>query len=263
MNRKFTYFGITSILLLAVGPAHSQTAPAVNGAASAASKEEKLPTADDLSEKCAKSSGGKGAWAKLQTMVMTGSIDIPTFGVSGKIEVYSKRPNKVLRISNVMDGQFIRKEAFDGHAAWVSDPQTGLKAIEGPRLEQLKVEAAFDSDARLKELYPDMKVTGRTKVGDKDAYVAVAHEPGGKNITMYLDAQTGLRLAEDSEGPDETGTVVKTNVVLEDYHAEGDVQLPHRIRISAPNVNLTIKIEEVKFNTPVDDAKFAMPAAAN
>jgi hypothetical protein len=29
----------------------------------------------------------------------------------------------------------------------------------------------FDSDVRIKEIYPDMKVIGRAKVGDRDAPV--------------------------------------------------------------------------------------------
>lgn len=264
MNRKFTYFGIASILFFAVGPANSQTVPATNGGTASAAKdakEEKLPTPSELSEKCAKGSGGKEAWAKLNTMVMTGKVDIPTFGVSGTMEVVAKRPNKILRTTNVMDGQFVRKEGFDGQAGWSSDPQQGLKAFSGAQLEQLKVEAVFDTDVRLNELYPDLKVTGRNKVGDRDAYTVVAHEPGGKTVTMYMDVQTGLRIAEDSEGPDENGTVVKTNLLFDEYRAEGDVQVPHRIRIHAPTVSLEIKIEDVKFNTPVDDAKFAMPSA--
>ncbi|MBS1840585.1 MAG: hypothetical protein JSS69_00060 [Acidobacteria bacterium] len=258
MNRKFTYFGLASIFLIYTGPAHSQTTPAPKDPPAA---EAKLPTADELSEKCTKGSGGKDAWAKLNTMVMTGTVDIPTFGVSGKIEVFAKRPNKILRTTNVMDGQFVQKEAFDGQTGWASDPQKGLRAVTGAQLEQLRVESVFDTDARLKEVYPDLKVTGRTKVGDREAYIAVAHEAGNKTITMYFDAQSGLRIAEDSEGPDETGTVMKAHMLFEDYRAAGDVQLPRTIRIEAPNVSLVIKIEEVKFNDPVDDAKFAMPAA--
>jgi hypothetical protein len=262
MNRKFTYFRLASILLISVAPARSQTAPAPKDPPPAAAAA-KLPTVDELCDKFAKASGGKEAWAKLQTMTMTGTVDIPTFGVSGKMEILAKRPNKILRTTSVMDGQYVHKEAFDGQAGWVSDPQSGLKAMTGSQLEQAKVETVFDSDIRLKEIYPDLKVTGRAKVGDRDAITAVAHEPGGKTLTMYFDEKSWLRIAEDSEGPDESGTVVKANLIFEDYRAAGDIQLAHQIRISAPNITLVYKIDDVKFNEPVDDAKFAMPAAAN
>lgn len=260
MNRKFTYFSLASILFISVAPARSQTTPAAAPKDPPAA-EAKLPSADEIADKFAKASGGKEAWAKIQTIVMAGTVDIPTFGVSGKMEILAKRPNKILRTTSVMDGQFVHKEAFDGQAGWISDPQTGMKVMKGTELEQAKVETIFDSDVRLKEVYPDLKVTGRTKMGDRDAITVVGHEPGGKTVTMYFDEKTGLRLAEDSEGPDESGAVVKTNVVYEDYRPAGTIQLAHQIHITAPNVTLVIKIEDVKLNEPVDDAKFAMPAA--
>jgi len=263
MNRKIHYFAVTSLILIWAGPVRGQAAPRPKekDAPAAAVADAKLPSAQEVSDKYAKGSGGKEAWAKLKTMVMTGTIDIPTYNVSGKVEIFAKRPNKALQISTVADGQFVQKQGFDGQAGWEFDTQKGLRAVTGQRLEQVKVESIFDTDSHLNEVYPDLKVTGRSKVGDRDAYVVVAHEPGGKTLTMYMDTQTGLRIAEDSEGPDETGTVVKANLLFEDYRAAGDVKIPYRIRIQAPNISLVITIEDVKLNDPVDDAKFAMPAA--
>lgn len=259
MNRKASYLWIACLFLVGAVPAHSQTAPAATPKETA-TKEEKLPTAEELSEKCAKGSGGKEAWAKLQTMVLTGTVDIPTFNVSGTVEVYAKRPNKVLHISSVADGQFIQKQGFDGRSGWSFDTQKGLKTLEGADLEQAKIEGIFDTDVRLKEVYPDMKVTGRAKVGDRDAFTVLAHEPGGKALTMYMDAQTGMRIAEDVEGPDDTGTVVKTKLLFEDFRKAGEIQIPYRIRISAPTVTVVIQIEGVKLNETLDDSKFAAPA---
>src|SRR5215470_10954427 len=146
MNRRLSSFGIASILLFVCSaPAFSQTAATPKDAVD---KEEKLPTADELSEKCAKGSGGREAWAKLQTMVLTGTIEIPTFNLTGKIEIFAKRPNKALQITSVMDGQFVQKQAFDGQAGWKSDPRSGLIVLKGSQLEQAKVEATFDANVR-------------------------------------------------------------------------------------------------------------------
>lgn len=241
-------------------------APAASTAASAApspeKKDEGLPTVDQLVEKCAKANGGKEAWAKLSTLVMTGTIDVPTYNVSGKIEVYAKAPNKILRITDVNEGQYVQKQAFDGKAGWRSDPQTGLRPLAGPELEETKAESAFDSEVRLKEIYPDMKVTGRTKLGDRDAYTVLAHE-GRKTVTFYFDAQSGLRIGEDSEGPDENGTVQKIQLTFEDYQpvAGASVQIPRKIRGTSPVITFEMQIKDAQFNVPVDDAKFAMPPA--
>src|SRR5579859_5611601 len=210
---------VVTVLLAGSVPAFSQTVPQATaptpapGPAASPVKEEALPTVDQLVEKCSRANGGKEAWAKLSTLVMTGTMDLPTYSMSGKIEVYAKAPNKILRIVDINEGQYVQKAAFDGKAGWKSDPQAGLRQLAGPELEEAKAESAFDTEVRLKEIYPDMKVTGRTRLGDRDAYTVLAHE-GRKTVTFYFDAQTGLRIGEDSEAPMTTGRCRKSGSLL-------------------------------------------------
>jgi len=254
MNRKLNFLAIASLVLSAV-PARAQTAPAKDASAKAAA----LPTVDEIAEKCAKGSGGKEAWAKLSSLVMTGTMEIPSVSMSGKIEIYAKAPNKNLQIVTLADGQFVQKQGFDGKNGWKSDPQSGLKKLEGEELEEARTNSAFDSDVRLKEVFPDMKVTGKTKVGDRDAYTVLTHV-GGKTVTFYFDAQTGLRIAMDSEGGDNAATAGKVSLFFEDFRTVAGVQVPHRIRGSAAAFGFEIRIQEVKPNEAVNEALFAMPA---
>jgi hypothetical protein len=257
MSRKRSFFAVASVFLAFCGsPAFPQSAPLPKAAA----KEEALPSVDELAAKCAKASGGKEAWAKLSTQVLNGTIELPAFGLTGKVEFIAKAPNKMLHVVTLGDGQFVQKQGFDGRVAWKSDTQTGLRKLEGAELEQARMEAIFDSDVRLKEVFPDMKVTGRAKVGDRDTYTVLAHEPGGKTDTFYFDTQTGQRIAVDSEGPDESGKVVKANIFLEDFRAIDGIQMPFRIRIESPAASLVITLQEVHHNVPIEDSIFAMPS---
>ena len=267
LSKPFLKVVAVPLTLLLVGsvPAFSQTArQAPQASPPAPMKEEALPSVGQIVEKCAKANGGKEAWAKLSTLVMTGTIDVPTYSLAGKIEVYAKAPNKILRITDINEGQYVQKEAFDGKAGWKLDPQAGLKQLAGPELEEAKAESVFDSEVRLKEIYPDMKVTGRAKLGDRDAYTVLAHE-GRKTVTFYFDAQTGFRIGEDSEGPDDSGTVQKIKLTFDDYGpvAGGGVQIPHKIRGTSPVVTFEMQIKDAQFNVPVDDAKFVMPPAGS
>jgi len=258
MTRKRNFLAVASVFLaFCVAPAFPQGAPPPKAAA----KEEALPSVDELVAKCAKASGGKEAWAKLSTQVLDGTIELPAFGMTGKVKFIGKAPNKMLHVVTLADGQFEQKQGFDGRVAWKSDTQTGLKKLEGAEFEQAKMEAIFDSDIRLKEVFPDMKVTGRAKVGDRDSYTVLAHEPGGKTDTFYFDAQTGQRIAVDSEGPDESGKVVKANIFLEDFRPIDGIQMPFRIRIESPAANLVITLQEVHHNVPIEDSIFAMPSS--
>jgi hypothetical protein len=251
-------------LFVCAAPAYSQTAAAPGGAAAkdVPAKDAALPSAEELAAKCAQGSGGKEAWAKISTLVLSGTIEIPALGATGKVEVVAKAPNKILQNISLADGQFVQKQGFDGRVGWKFDTQQGLKKLEGAELEEARVDANFDSDVRLKEIYPDMKVTGRTKVGAHDAYTAVAHGPTGKTITFYFDAQSGLRIAEDTEGADESGKVQKTSLTFEEYRAVEGIQIATRIGVTTPALSLVISVQEVKHNVPVDDATFAMPAGA-
>ncbi len=193
-TRQRLVTGIFVFLFACAGPAFSQmaTAPS-NGAVTkdASAKDAALPSAEELSAKCAKGSGGKEAWAKISTLVLSGTVEIPALGASGKLEVVAKAPNKILQTTSIADGQFVQKQGFDGRVGWKFDTQNGLKKLEGAELEEARVDANFDTDVRLKEIYPDMEVTGRTKVGAHDAYTAVAHGPGEKRSRSIWTRRAG------------------------------------------------------------------------
>jgi hypothetical protein len=55
-------------------------------------------------------------------------------------------------------------------------------------------DADSHGDLRLRELYPDMSVAGREKVGDRDAYVIVSRISDRRIERLYFDVQTGLLL---------------------------------------------------------------------
>src|SRR5438094_8606205 len=114
---------VISVLLLAYTvPCFSQSTSTPNAAPA---KDGPLPSVDEIAEKCAKGSGGKEAWAKLSTLLMTGTVEITAAGMTGKIEVSAKAPNKILEVFSLADGQFTQKQGFDGRTGWKSDPQSG------------------------------------------------------------------------------------------------------------------------------------------
>jgi len=76
-----------------------------------------------------------------------------------------------------------------------------------------------------------------------------------------MDAQTGQRIAIDSEEIDETGKVVKASIFLEDFRAIDGIEVPFRLRITSPAINLVINLQEVHHNIPVNDSIFALPSS--
>src|SRR5262249_49373399 len=114
---------------------------------------------------------------------------------------------------------------------------------------------------RLKELYPAMSVVGKSKIGDRDAYVALMRTvPSAKPTKFYFDAQTGLRIAEESDTLAPSGQFEKTTAYYEDFRTVNGVKIPFRVRFTSPTVNFTINIQEAVANVAVDDSVFAMPS---
>lgn len=217
-----------------------------------------FPSAAELADRCAQASGGAQAWAKVSTLVLKGSIEMPALQVKGRVELYHKSPSSFLRVVSIADKQYIQKHGFDGQTAWEFDPRGGLRQLSAAHLEQAKLEAIFDSDVRLKQLYPDMKVLGKSKVGDRDAYVVLARtRPSAKPSKFYFDAQSGLRIAEESDSLAPNGQIEKNTTFYEDYRSVAGVQIPFRLRFVSPSVNFTITLDEARANDSLDDSLFA------
>src|SRR5262245_58354898 len=75
-----------------------------------AAKAERLPTAAEISERYAKASGGREAWAKLSTLALKGTIEVASPQMSGTVEILAKAPNKLLLNMSLLNGQFVRKQ---------------------------------------------------------------------------------------------------------------------------------------------------------
>jgi outer membrane lipoprotein-sorting protein len=219
-----------------------------------------LPTVDQILDKYVQAIGGKAAVEKQTSRVSKGSFEIPAFGASGTAEVYEKAPNKSAAFINI-PGFGVVQEGFDGKAGWAQDPQSGLRDKAGAELAATKLDAEFHKPIKIKQLYPKIVVKGRDKVGDKEAYVVEATPLESSAETWYFDTQSGLLLRQDSERESPQGKQA-VQVFLEDYKEVDGVRLPFTIRQVTPVFTIAIKIEEVKHNVPIDDAKFSKPKAA-
>jgi zinc protease len=107
-----------------------------------------------------------------------------------------------------------------------------------------------------------MAVAGKERVGERDAYVIVSRVSDRRIERLYFDAQTGLllRVAATTETP---LARLPEETVYEDYREVDGVKLPFTVRVSYvdPFVGWTRKITEIRHNVPVEDSKFAKPAA--
>jgi zinc protease len=218
-----------------------------------------MPSTDQILDKYVQALGGKAAMEKITSSASKGTFEIAAFGATGSAEIWEKAPNKTALKLDI-PGFGLVLEGFNGTVAWAQDPQSGLREKSGAELAATKIDADFYKPLRLKQLYPKITMKGKEKVGEKDAFVLVASPAEGASETWYFDVESGLLTRMDLERESPQGKMA-VQVFQEDYKAVDGIKVPHTVRQITSAFTIVIKLDEVKHNVTIDDAKFNKPAA--
>ena len=232
------------------------------GLATAASAQ----TADEVIEKSLAAMGGRAAFTKIKSRSATGAIVLstPAGDINGTVEVLNAAPNKSRSLikadlSALGAGLLTIDQRFDGHTGYVLDSLQGNRDITGNQLDNMKNGSFPHPYLNYKELGISAKVTGKEKVGDREAYVVLFDPSSGSEVRNFIDAETfmPLKVVIKVELP-QIGEIEQTNELL-DYRDVDGVKLPFRVRASSSVQNYTITLDKVVHNVPIDEALFVKP----
>ena len=216
-----------------------------------------LPTLDQVVQKYTQAIGGSDAIGKLTSREAHGDLENTNFKAT--FDQLAEAPNKSVNITHTQQGDFM--QGFDGTTAWQGGGRGGPREQTGPALLNAKRNADFFRTLDLKKSYPQMRVIGMTKINERDAYVVFGRAANGTgNDRLFFDAENGLlvRILQVVVLP--LGNL-PTQIDYSDYRAVNGVKVPFTIVSARPDDASTYHFTDIKFNTPVDDSKFAMPAA--
>jgi len=247
------------IAAIVVTTVTSVAAASAMGQGTAAPGSPMTPTVDQILDKYVQALGGKDAVQKPTTCVMKGSITTPGTGETGSIEVYRKAPNKQVLVIDLASNGGPTPQGYNGSAAWYVDPDDGPQDMDPGGAAAMKFQSEFYRDIRLKQLYSTFAFGGTAKVGGRDAYVVEATRRDGGQEKMYFDAASGLMVRNDTPyvTPDGESTMQST---FEDFRAVDGIQVPFTIRQTTPDFDYVIRYKDIRYNVPIDDAKFDKPA---
>jgi zinc protease len=220
---------------------------------------ESLPSIDSVLAKWVDGTGGKAALEKLTSRTGKGTFDVPAMGASGTFTSYAKAPNKQSMVIDI-PGFGVVIQGFDGTVGWSQNPMTGLVETSGAALAAAKRESEFYRETKFKEQYKKVEVKSKQKIGEKDALLVEATPETGSAEKLYFDTSNGLLLRIDAEREGPQGNAV-VETYMEDYKEVDGVKLPFTIKQVMPGMTIVVKVDEVKHNVDIDDAKFAKPAA--
>lgn len=276
MRTTVRWSALLVVAAIWTGTAHAQAnaqanAPSQTQAPTQAQPQAQTPpqaqTADEVVEKHLAAMGGRAALAKLESRTATGSIVVSTQGMdlAGSVEIYAKAPNKArsyvsLDLSQVGGTEVTVDQRCDGKTAFSRNSMQGDRDITGNQLQNMQ-NASFPTPLlKYKEAGAKIELAGKDKVGMRDALVLQYTPKAGSSVKEYFDAETYLllRTVMKVNMPEMGGEIEQTSD-LSDYREIDGVKIPFTVQAVTPAQTVTIRLDKVEHNKPIDESMFAKP----
>ena len=219
------------------------------------------PSVDEIVAKNLAARGGLDKLRGLQTMKMTGTINVQ--GMDMPLTVMTKRPNLLFQ-EMTMQGQRM-VSAFDGAKVWAINPMLGPgpRELTGQQADMIRDQASFDGPlVNYKDRGDTLEMAGSADLGGAKAWkLKLTRKIGGRSMFIYVDADTGLE-KQWSATVDQGGMTIDVDTVMLDYQPTPEgilVARSMRTLVGGQQQGL-LKVLTVEYNAPIEDAAFQMPA---
>lgn len=216
-----------------------------------------LPTTDDIFAKSISAIGGADAIRKHTSMLTKGTLSMPSAGMSGKLEIITLAPNKILT-SMEFPGVGQIQQGFDGTVGWSNNPMQGPSLIQGTMLEEMKRSSDMYKDIDPAKIWSKSSVKGAVNFAGVPCYeLAVEGAPG--NGTLYFEIQSGLTRGMALTVESAMGKV-PTTTVMSEYKDFDGVKMATRTEVEAMGMKQTLIVDTVSF-AAIDPKLFNLPPA--
>ncbi len=216
-----------------------------------------LPDAREIINRHVKAIGGRAAVLAVKSMHGTGTLLVPSNGMTGTIEVFGAAPNlQVVKI--IVGGMGEIADGFDGTHGWSMSAITGPMLKVGKELDQAKLDADFYSELRDPQTYPTVKTLEKVTFDGRPCYKVSLTRIDASNDIDYYDVTTGLRAGSENTRETPMGTITQTSVESE-YKKFGTLMQPTVLTQKANGVEQKITLTAVEYDS-VDHAVFQPPA---
>lgn len=213
------------------------------------------PPVETILDRYVTALGGRAALEKVTSMMIAGMMDIPTLKTTAKTAEYFKYPDHFAAITDIAGYGTVRA-IYDGTTGWSADPRNGVTEISGPELSDIRRRSNIHWNLKLREFYPGLRVTGHGTVNGQDAWKLEATVDTW-TYRFWFASGSGLLMQFDTDKNSASEGV--SSVLIGDYRRVGDILFAFSASASGSGVNWSRKLNEVKFNVPIDDAVFRKP----
>jgi outer membrane lipoprotein-sorting protein len=218
-------------------------------------------TADEVIEKYISAKGGREKLKAVQSVRMTGKMDIGN-GAQAPFIMEMKRPHKV-RTEFTIQGM-TGTQAYDGTTGWMVMPFMGKKDPEVMAADDLKdIDDQADFEGALvdyKAKGHQVELLGKQTIEGTPAWKLKLTKKNGDVAYVYLDADAYLEVKEEGKR-NVRGQEVEFESTMGDYKTVDGIVFPFSLQAKPKGApaGMTITVEKVEINPAVDDARFVMP----
>lgn len=221
-------------------------------------------TVDEIVARHFEAQGGVEKLKKVQSWRLTGKMSVGP-GMEAPFTMEKKRPS-FSRLEFTFSGM-TGIQAFDGKGGWKVMPFMGKKDPEPMTDEEVKMaEDQADFDGPLmdwKAKGSTLELVGKESVEGADAYKLKLTKKDGKVEYYYLDTETCLIVKEEAKRKMQ-GAEVEGESYLSDYKDVGGIMVPFSITngVKGSDRKQAMTFDKIEVDVPLDDTRFAMPAAS-
>jgi hypothetical protein len=214
-------------------------------------------TLDEVVAKHIAAHGGAEAWAKIQTMKLTG--ECAAFSLRTPFTMYRKR-DKDYYVDHTWNGHRIIIGS-DGKTIWSDNAFADQGAVEltGADLAVQQGELWFVTPIFE---YPkngyQATLLGPAELDGVPALALELTRPDGAKEKWYLDPKTYLEMGRESPGSD-FGRPMPQRTYYDDFRKVSNVVIPYRVESQWYTRERIFNVKSVELNVPVDDSIFKLP----
>ena len=224
------------------------------GVAHHAPAQKKLPSAEKIVENYLKALGGKKSVGALKDTTYNWIVQLNNQPI-GTARTQRKPPSSERWELTFGNGQII--SATNSRSAWELGLDNHLRTLTGPESAAAKLRATLDASRLInfKKLNVLARIVSLGDLNSEPAYIVEFSTRSGARFQYYFSVKTGLITKI-------TGDVKNTKVTFDQYRAVEGIQEPHRIHMNVEGSGeLILLLQNVTFNTGIDDSVFDPPAA--
>ena len=216
-----------------------------------------LPKGEAVLDKYVEVTGGKAAYSKIHSQIVSGTTEFKTMGLKGKMTAYMAEPDKhYTEIELAGIGKI--QEGSNGDVAWGMSAMQGPRVKEGDEKAEALLQGKFNSELNWRDIYKSAETVGVEDVNGKACYKVLVTPKVGTPITKWFEKDSGLLMKMAMTSTTPMGEI-QSESVYSDYRKEGDVSVAHKVLTKVATMELSMTVESVQTNPEMPKDRFDVP----